>query len=113
MPQVVPYCGQLYPARQSVCGMGMSYPVRAGPAQFLGCLRGLLFHDTGSRHEKPLCHVPQPCRRDATVSAFHLEVGNREGVRAKVGATLPCASDVHLPRDCELALAVAMERQIL
>ena len=34
-------------------------------------------------------------------------------VRIKVGARLPCASDTHLPRDCELALAVATERQML
>ena len=31
----------------------------------------------------------------------------------KWGATLPCASDAHLPRDCELALVVAAERQML
>ena len=76
MPQVVPHGGQLHSPRKGVCRMDLSHPVRTGPAQLLGRLRRLLFHDTGCGYEEPLGHIPQPGRRDAAIPAFDLQVGN-------------------------------------
>ena len=79
--QVVTHRGQLCTARQSMCGVRMSHPVWACPAQLFGSLWRFGLNDVGSCHKKSLGDAPQPGRSNVILAIVGLQIGNERGGR--------------------------------
>jgi len=56
--------GEVDPAIEGVCGVGVMHPMRAGAPQFVGCSGAALLDEVGRLKEEPLHDVVQArCQR--------------------------------------------------